>query len=249
MGPCCRRATGCGERSSLQQNQVLRDLPVPNEQTGLTPALRQKIADLAVQIETHRAERHALHPGLTLTGLYNVLEKVRAGEALGVTDRSVHDEGLVSVLLQLHRELDQVVTEAYGITSTQAEEEDAVLERLLGLNLRRAAEEKDGKVQYLRPEVRAVAVQEQESLEVDEVAGSSPVVAPIKVKLAWPSDLPSQIRAVADTLGRSTTPLSLDLLAAGFSGRGRWKERLPTILESFQALGRAREREGGWQAM
>jgi hypothetical protein len=58
--------------------------------------------------------RQELHPDLTLTGIYNVLEKLRSGEVLTAKDKVIYDKGLVSVLKQIHDELDAAVLEAYG---------------------------------------------------------------------------------------------------------------------------------------
>lgn len=55
-----------------------------------------------------------MHPGLTMTGMYNVLEKLRAGEALSDKEKRIHGEGLVSILKQIHDDLDEAVFEAYG---------------------------------------------------------------------------------------------------------------------------------------
>ncbi len=41
-------------------------------------------------------------------------------------------------------------------------------------------------------------------------------------------------------LADAGTSLDLDALAARFNGRGRWRERLPIILDTLEALGRAR---------
>jgi len=49
-----------------------------------------------------------------MTGMYNVLEQLRRGEPLGPKERQVHEQGLVSVLRQLHDELDAAVLAAYG---------------------------------------------------------------------------------------------------------------------------------------
>ena len=35
-------------------------------------------------------------------------------------------------------------------------------------------------------------------------------------------------------------PLTLPALEAHFTARGRWRDRLPTILDTLEALGRAR---------
>lgn len=68
---------------------------------------------LAEELDAHRKRVQAQH-GLTLTGLYNVLEKLRAGEPLTDKEKLVHDKGLVSVLKQLHDDLDAAVFAAYG---------------------------------------------------------------------------------------------------------------------------------------
>jgi hypothetical protein len=64
---------------------------------------------------------------------------------------------------------------------------------------------------------------------------------------AWPATLPEQIKAVADLLSTAPSALDLDAIAAQFKGRGRWRERLPVILETLVAIGRARYvGEGIW---
>jgi hypothetical protein len=63
----------------------------------------------------------------------------------------------------------------------------------------------------------------------------------------WPTSLPEQIKAVADVLAQAGRALSLDDVAAHFSGRGRWRERLPTLLDTLHALGRVRQQtDGRW---
>ena len=74
--------------------------------------------------------------------------------------------------------------------------------------------------------------------------------APAAPKRPWPAGLPEQIKAVADALATSPTALSLADIEARFTARGRWRERLPTILDTLEALGRARRPNAGassWQ--
>ncbi len=117
----------------------------------------------------HRKRQQEAHPGLTLTGMYNVLEKLRSGEALTAKEKQIHDQGLVTLLRQIHDELDAAVLEAYGWQdlaeprSPERESKEArvlenaapeqeLLTRLVSLNHARAAEEKRGHIRWLRPE-------------------------------------------------------------------------------------------------
>jgi hypothetical protein len=77
-------------------------------------AEKERIREIAEQLDAHRKRMQAQHPHLTLTGMYNVLEKLRGDEPLSDKERRIHDDGLVSVLLQLYDELDEAVFAAYG---------------------------------------------------------------------------------------------------------------------------------------
>ena len=69
---------------------------------------------------------------------------------------------------------------------------------------------------------------------------------------AWPATLPEQVRAVAQVLSTATAAIPLAALEASFKGKGPWKKGLPRILETLEALGRARregvEGEVSWHA-
>ena len=64
---------GVGNDPVYLKSRCFETFPFPAEDTGLTPALRDRIAQLAEQIDAHRKRQQAAHPGLTLTGMYNVL--------------------------------------------------------------------------------------------------------------------------------------------------------------------------------
>ena len=83
-------------------------------------------------------------------------------------------------------------------------------------------------------------------LNADAASASSATTAPV-AKRPWPTGLPEQIKAVADVL--ATTPAALQLadIEARFTARGRWRDRLPTILDTLEALGRARRDGAGWR--
>lgn len=67
-------------------------------------------------------------------------------------------------------------------------------------------------------------------------AASAPTVL---TRRPWPPELPEQMRATAEVLAASSIALSTDALAEHFTGRGPWKKRLPQILDTLEALGRA----------
>jgi|SRR5680860_299018 len=134
-----------------------------------------RISDLAEKIDAHRKRQKSSHESLTLTAIYNVLEKLRAGEELTDKEKAVHQQGLVSLLRELHDDLDRAVFEAYGWSdlankllgrpgattplpnkpADQAEAEEELLMRLVELNKQRAEEESRGIVRWLRPEYQA----------------------------------------------------------------------------------------------
>ena len=195
--------------------------------------------------------------------MYNLLEKLRAGEPLTPKERDIHTQGLVGVLRTLHDELDAAVLEAYGWSALgpaladrtpagRDAHEAAVaelLERLVALNTKRAAEEAAGTVRWLRPEfqnpaLRGTQAAEQREMEVEapeaeEAASPAAVAAPV-AKRAWPKGVAEQIKAVADVMASAGRPVSLADLEASFTARGRWRDRLSTIVETLEAIGRAR---------
>jgi hypothetical protein len=101
---------GVGNDSRYTSNGTFLPYPFPALEEG---PLKARIRDLGERLDSHRKARQTAHPELTLTGMYNVVEKLRAGEMLNDKDKKVHDLGLVTLLKQLHDELDAAVLEAY----------------------------------------------------------------------------------------------------------------------------------------
>jgi hypothetical protein len=182
---------------------------------------------LPLAASTHRKARQAAHEDVTLTGLYNVLAKLRAEQPLSAKERLIHEHGLVAVLRSLHDELDAAVLQAYGRADLQpaladhrpaaaearAAAVETLLERLVALNAKRAAEEAAGTVRWLRPEFQARSAGAQAGLDVapeDDDTAATPAAAPAApvVKRPWPAGLPEQIKAVAELLATSPTPLA-----------------------------------------
>jgi len=265
---------GVGNDPVYSKSTCFETFPFPSDDTGLTPELTTRIRALAEQLDAHRKAQQAAHPELTLTGMYNVLDKLRRAEPLNAKDKLIHTQGLVSVLKSLHDELDAAVLAAYGWSDLQSALTDhtrpepraaaveTLLERLVALNARRAAEETAGTVRWLRPDFQCKTAGSQAALdgmaetEAEDArmpaatAATAAPAAPI-VKTPWPVGLPEQIKAVAEVLAGSGRALTLADLEARFTARGRWRERLPTIIHTLEALGRARRVGNGadrWQA-
>jgi hypothetical protein len=201
-----------------------------------TDSQKSHIRQIAEQLDTHRKSRQTLHPTLTLTDMYNVLEKLRAGEPLTDKDKKIHEQGLVSVLKELHDELDKAVAEAYGWPSTLSDEE--ILERLVALNAERAAEEKRGIIRYLRPEYQAKGQNVQaQMLEIEETEAVA-----VTEKPGFPKNSGEQVQAVRMVLRGFASPASATDIARSF--KGAQEKRVKELLEILVSLGQASEVEG-----
>jgi hypothetical protein len=199
---------------------------------------KEKIRALGEQLDAHRKRQQALHPTLTMTDMYNVLEKLRAAEPLSDKDKRIHEDGLVSVLKQLHDELDAAVAVAYGWPANLSDEE--ILARLVALNAERAAEEKRGLVRWLRPEYQNPAGTSQSGFEMGAVATET--VAK-QEKQAWPKSLAEQARAVQSALSTAQRVITAAELAKGF--KSARADRVEELLQTLVSLGQAREVEAG----
>lgn len=234
------------DRPRYIKTACFETFPFPDEDTGLTPALRERIATLAEHIDAHRKRVLAAgHQGVTLTGMYNVLAALRAGRTLTAKEKTQHTQGLVGVLRELHDELDAAVLTAYGLSADA--DTDAVLHRLVALNAERAREEAQGHIRWLRPSFqnpqKSLSKQELVPLNTPTQEADSVEQKTLSKEMQaqpWPATLPEQVRAVADVVAASPVPLGLEALAAHFKGRGPWKKGLPTLLHTLEALGRVR---------
>jgi hypothetical protein len=202
---------------------------------------KARIRELAEALDAHRKQVQAKH-GVTLTGLYNVLEKIRAGKALTEKEKFVHDRALVSTLKSLHDDLDAAVSAAYGWPNNLTDAE--ILERLVALNAERAAEEARGVIHWLRPEYQAKGQQEI-ILETkpDQRAKAKPAPTKPKGKAVWPKALAERVQAVETALHAAAAPVSPADLAKQFA-RAKPAD-VAEILATLATLGRARRASGG----
>lgn len=203
----------------------------------LTEDQKTLLRVLGEQLDAHRKRQQAAHAKLTLTQMYNVLEKLRAGEVIEGKDREIYDQGLISILRDLHDQVDTVVAEAYGWPVDISDEE--ILCRLVTLNKERAREESQGHIRWLRPDYQNPTGQQATKGKQTELdVGSATKIE----KAPWPKTLPGQIAAVRATLQElgEATP---DQIARRFI-RARTTSVQP-LLESLAALGQATPVENG----
>lgn len=226
---------GVGNDPRYNKSRCFETFPFPI----VDEAGKRRIRELGEQLDAHRKARQALHSDLTMTGMYNVLEKLRDGTALTDKEKDIHEKGLVSVLKQLHDDLDAAVFDAYGWPHDLSD--DAILERLVALNAERAAEERRGLVRWLRPEYQNPSGKVAAAQEEMAVA-AAPKAAKAK-KQPWPSGLPEQVQGVRTALAGHGGPAAVADIAGAFS-RAK-KDRVAELLETLAALGQAQKLEDG----
>ncbi len=228
---------------ALSSGGTLEDRPVYNHSVcfdtfPFPDATEAQKARLREQLDAHRKARQAAHPKLTLTAMYNVLEKLRSGERIEGKDCEIYDQGLVGILRDMHDQIDAAVADAYGWPADLSEDE--ILHRLVDLNKQRAAEEARGHIRWLRPEYQnpagqqAAAKGEQGALDIGPKDTAT--------KAPWPKSLPEQIaavRAALADLGEATPEQVARQFQRARSGT------VQPLLDSLSALGHARPTEGG----
>jgi hypothetical protein len=213
---------------------------------------------LAEQLDAHRKRQQAQHATLTLTDLYNVVEKLKARAPLTAKDQTVNQQGLASVVLSLHQQLDAAVADAYGWPEGRTPDglpESEILTRLVRLNHERAAEEQAGTIRYLRPDYQqsdgrtpgAQAPQAvQMGLDLPEPSGQETqnrTSSPSDVLREWPRDLAKQMQAVRDVVQQAGGPVRVTQVAAQF-GKLRPATVQP-LLDTLSALALLRQTEEG----
>ncbi|MCA9638048.1 MAG: hypothetical protein KC420_18595, partial [Myxococcales bacterium] len=206
--------------------------PFPDASDAQTARIR----DLAERLDAHRKRQLEKHPKLTITAMYNVLERLRTGAELGDKDRAIHEQGLVSVLKTLHDELDAAVLDAYGWPARLSDEE--LLERLLALNAERAAEEARGIVRWLRPVFQAPEAEAPAQVAVPEPEAAPVVVAAAAKPGKWPKAFPERVALVRDVVLASAADATFSVEEVARRFKRAKRDDVQAILETFVALGR-----------
>jgi hypothetical protein len=202
-------------------------------------SLKARIRAAAEELDALRKQVQAEHPGLTLTQIYNVLEKIRTGEKLDAQEEVIKTKGLVLILKEHHEKLDALVAGAYGWQDNLSDDE--ILEKLVVLNAARAAEEKRGLVRWLRPEfqrARAGVAPEQRAEEAEEQLEVSLVIEAAKAqKPAFPTSDLEHTAAVLAALTEAARPADAKSIAAKFRQGRKIEPKIARILAAFARMG------------
>lgn len=206
-----------------------------------TPALdlRNRIGEIGERIDAHRKAAVARDASVTNTALYNVVEKLRAGEPLTAKERALNETAACGVLRELHDALDETVAAAYGWMWPLTREE--ALERLVALHDARTAEEAAGKVRWLRPDFQRPRFEAPDGRQPGmplAAEGAPPAAAGL---LPWAADAVGQITAIRQLT--AVTPVTVEEAVARFAGAPR--AIVARHLETLAILGEVRVLEGG----
>lgn len=203
------------------------------------PELRRQIADVAERLDRHRKDALARDERVTMTGMYNVVEKLRSGEALTPKEREIHEIAACGVLRDLHDDLDRLVARAYGWEWPLATEE--ILARLVALHDERVAEERAGRVRWLRPDYQIPRFGGEAGAAAGELAlDDEPSPAAAAPRRAWPGTAIEQLRALLDLV--ASTPVTVDEAVAAFDAAGR--DLVVRHLETLEIMGEVRRDDG-----
>ena len=266
---------------ALAVGGVLEDRPIYTKSSTFSPfpmAQEDNCTHLCVlgnRLDRFRTERLAEHDFLTMTALYNVLERVRDLEngcdvpTLTAKEKCIHEAGLVTVLKDIHDDVDRAVFEAYGWSDLipplvgkpgatmpsphkapeQEEAEEELLTRLVALNQERAAEERRGIVRWLRPDyqIPKLGHKVRAPEDVEQVEPQLVMPAPADGKPAWPKDDIDRIRVVRDMLSRALGPVAPETLGVAFRGRNsaRRTKGVEKALQTLVAAGVAQQAING----
>lgn len=226
---------GVGNDYRYTKSQTFDPFPFPDP----PDALKAKLRALGEELDATRKRVQAEHPDITLTGLYNVLEKVKAGAELTPPEEGVKTRGLVLVIKDLHDQIDAAVAEAYGWPADLSDEQ--ILERLVALNAERAKEEAQGFVRWLRPEYQEPRFGRQAAAaQPGELDLEDKVVAIDKTLPAFPKDRYEQPLAIEAALAAHGQPLDAAGVARLFKGKATdaRRKRIAEVLTTLTRYGR-----------
>ena len=238
---------------ALASGGTLEDRPRYNNTLAFDPfpfpelddAQAAAIGELAEELDAARKTVLAAHDDLTLTGLYNVCELVRSGAVLTTADADRRRRGQVDILIELHDRIDAAVLQAYGWA---AEMSDAgIVARLVALNAQRRAEERAGRVRWLRPDYQiaragltALPTARPRPEQIEATLSATKARKP-----TFPRDAIGQTAAVLAAL-RGGGAATAEAIARRHAQGRKVEGRVQATLEALERLGHVANAAGGF---
>ena len=183
---------GVGNDPRYQKACCFDSFPLPDPE----PVDRRRVETIVEKLNSHRDRALKTDDSVTMTGIYNVLQKLRNSARLTPAERKVNDLAACGTLVDLHDALDASVAQCYGWPWPMTDSE--ILEHLVALHDQRKEEEFEGKVRWLRQEyqeARFPEVGDKKSPKPRKALTSIPKKAP-RIKSPWPDSAADQIAAV-----------------------------------------------------
>lgn len=230
---------GAGNDSVYVKSKVFDPFPFPDA----SPEQKQRIGALAEELDAVRKQVLEAHADLTLTGLYNLRDKVRKGEPLDIVEQDQRQRGLIDLICELHDRIDGEVADAYGWPRDLSDED--IVARLVALNAERHAEEQRGIVRWLRPEYqipKAGVVELKRPEPGTQIEALLPDVETRKPP--FPRDAIGQTATVIDALRAGAA--DAEAIARRFSQGMKVARRVQATLDALERLGHVHRAEGAY---
>jgi hypothetical protein len=202
---------------------------------------KDKIRSLAQELDSTRKFVLVNHPDLTLTNLYNILEKLKRAAVLTEKDEDIKLRGRVLIIKDLHDQIDTAVVRAYGWQADMTDEQIAA--HLVSLNLKRSMEEKRGFVRWLRPryQINRFGALAHRADRIQSIS----VGTRSKVKQHFPSKPKEQAARIIRFLRSARTPVTANEIASSFFEGKQVLGDVEDILKSLSRLGDAKSFDNG----
>lgn len=199
------------------------------------------VAELAEELV--RVRESVIGRGWTMTEIYNARARLNDGRPLDAQEADIHQAGLVALIDDLHRRIDEQTAAAYGWAADLSDAE--VMTRLASLNIERHREERSGHIRFLRPDFQAGRA----TAAVAAVQIEAPLV-PIVTRPRLPNAPGPLAQALISALLRERRPVGPRALAARFAdGTGRRAEdRIEQTLAILAVAGSVQRTDRGWFA-
>jgi hypothetical protein len=226
-----RAAGAMGKGNDPRYNKSCFDaFPFPE----LTETAQARLRTLGDELDSLRKKGMATDDVVTMTRIYNVVEKLRSNESLDPEEQRVFSLAACGSIKDLHDEIDAIVRDAYEWSHNIESEE--MLFALIELHDKRRMEEEAAEVRWLRPEYQLSRF--GEGIQVT-ASGFGFAPGPQKVPskaIPWPSGAVEQISAIKATFDPG--PLTVEEVIARFKAAKR--ELVRRHVETLALMGELR---------